>query len=164
MGKGKGSGDELPGGPGGGNINQIRDILIGPFQREQEARFERAERSLARLAEETTAATTRAQEKLQKSLDAAMDGLESKIADLSKRFNDMADAQKRDSEALAAELSGRIKELGRSSAAISAISSSSPTIDSAGCAGTSTTRSESSATRRRAATTSATTSRRSGCA
>jgi hypothetical protein len=35
---------------GSGNINQIRDILIGPLQREQEANFARLEQNLERIA------------------------------------------------------------------------------------------------------------------
>lgn len=96
---------------GAGNINQIRDILIGPFQRDQESRFERMEQTLQRAASEAADATTRSQEKLQKSLDAAVDGLEAKLSDLSKRMTDLDDTRKREAASLAEDLTRQLREL-----------------------------------------------------
>lgn len=63
----------------GGNINQVRDILIGPFQREQEARLDALERTLQRYKEEAEAATSHLEEKLSKRLTEVVK--ESKDAD-----------------------------------------------------------------------------------
>ncbi len=108
---GKKDADAPPKEAGGGNINQIRDILIGPFQRDQEARFDRVEQSLQRAAGEAADATARAQEKLQKSLDAAVDGLEAKLSDLSKRMTDLDDTRKREAAAMAEDLTRQLREL-----------------------------------------------------
>ena len=53
----------------GGNINQVRDILIGPFQREQEARLDALERTIERHKKEAAEAASRLEEKLSKKLD-----------------------------------------------------------------------------------------------
>jgi len=53
----------------GGNINQVRDILIGPFQREQEARLDALERTMERHRKEAADAASKLEEKLSKKLD-----------------------------------------------------------------------------------------------
>lgn len=96
---------------GSGNINQIRDILIGPFQREQEARFERVEQSLERIAREAEDRTARAQEKLEKSLEAAVSGLEARIADLGKKLDQLDETTRRDAAQLATDIDAKMKEM-----------------------------------------------------
>jgi hypothetical protein len=91
-------------GGGSGNINQIRDILIGPFQREQEATFARVEQTLERIAREAEDRTARAQEKLQKALEASVTGLESRIADLAKRVELLDETTRRDASQLASDV------------------------------------------------------------
>jgi len=95
---------------GSGNINQIRDILIGPFQREQEAHFSRVEQALERIAREAEDRTNRAQEKLQKGLEAAVSGLESRIADLNKKLEQLDETTRRDASQLASDIDERLKE------------------------------------------------------
>jgi uncharacterized phage infection (PIP) family protein YhgE len=95
---------------GSGNINQIRDILIGPFQREQEAAIGRIEQSLERMARESEDRTARTQEKLQKGLEAAVTGLESRLADLGKRVDQLDETTRRDAANLASEIEREIKE------------------------------------------------------
>jgi chromosome segregation ATPase len=96
---------------GGGNINQIRDILVGPFQREQEARLDQLEREVARHKKEGDAATKRAQEKLEKQLAAASEKLTNKISDLNKALKDSDRANADALEAMSKELTERIEEL-----------------------------------------------------
>jgi len=96
---------------GTGNINQIRDILIGPLQREQEANFVRLEQTLERIEREAEDRTARAQEKLSKALEAAVTGLESRIGDLSKRLEQQDETTRRDASQLASDIEREIKEL-----------------------------------------------------
>jgi DNA anti-recombination protein RmuC len=93
-----------------GNINQIRDILIGPFQREQEAHFARIEQALERLAGEAADQTARAEEKLQKSLEASVAALESRLGDLAKRLQQLDETSRRDLTQLATDTEAKIKE------------------------------------------------------
>lgn len=95
----------------GGNINQIRDILIGPFQREQEATVARLEQSLERAAREAEDRTARAQEKLQKALEASVAGLEARISDLAKRVEQLDETTRRDASQLASDLERQMKEM-----------------------------------------------------
>lgn len=97
--------------PTAGNINQIRDILIGPFQRDQEAAIARLEQSLERFGQEAEDRTARAQEKLQKSLEAAVAGLESRMADLGKRVDQLDETTRRDAANLAGEIEREMKEM-----------------------------------------------------
>jgi hypothetical protein len=96
---------------GSGNINQIRDILIGPLQREQEANFARLEQNLERIARESEDRTARAQEKLEKSLETAVTALESRIGDVSKRLEQFDEATRRDASQLASDMEREIKDL-----------------------------------------------------
>jgi hypothetical protein len=96
---------------GGGNINQIRDILIGPFQREQEATIARVEQSLERTAREAEDRTARAQEKIQKALEASVTALESRIADLVKRVELLDETTRRDASQLAGDVGRDMKEM-----------------------------------------------------
>lgn len=68
--------------PTGGNINQVRDILIGPFQREQEARLKTLERTLERYKKDTVTAAERLESKLQKKMDEAAKSSKSADKDL----------------------------------------------------------------------------------
>ena len=95
-----------------GNINQIRDILIGPFQREQEAHLARIEQTLERHASEAADQTARAQEKLQKNLEASVVALESRLGDLGKRIQQLDETSRRDLTQLATDTEANIKELG----------------------------------------------------
>jgi DNA anti-recombination protein RmuC len=72
----------------GGNINQIRNILIGPLQREQEARFARLEQLIERYSTEAADRSARSQEKLEKTVEAAVTGLQARIAELGKRLQE----------------------------------------------------------------------------
>jgi uncharacterized protein YPO0396 len=90
-------------GVGGGNINQIRDILVGPFQREQEARLELLERTVERHHKEATTAAKRAQDKIEKQVDANAEKLRGKIAELSDTLKDAAKSSAAARAALGAE-------------------------------------------------------------
>jgi len=96
---------------GSGNINQIRDILIGPFQREQAARFDRMEQALQRAIADSADATRRAEESLQKGLDTAVDSLEAKLSDLSKRISDLDETRRREATAMADDFGTKLKAL-----------------------------------------------------
>jgi predicted RNase H-like nuclease (RuvC/YqgF family) len=108
--KGESANPKADGGASG-NINQIRDILIGPLQREQEASFARVEQTLERLEREAEDRTARAQEKLTKSLEAAVTALESRIGDLSKRVDQLDETTRRDASQLASDIEREIKEM-----------------------------------------------------
>jgi hypothetical protein len=96
---------------GSGNINQIRDILLGPLQREQEASFARVEQMLERIEREAEDRSARLQEKLTKSLEAAVTALESRIGDVSKRVDQLDETTRRDAAQQASEIGREIKEL-----------------------------------------------------
>lgn len=96
---------------GSGNINQIRDILVGPYQREQEARLAQLEKALERYQKEADAATKRVQEKLDKRLDATADKLGAKISDLAKALKQAEKEQSQALQALDSEVAARIDEL-----------------------------------------------------
>jgi DNA repair exonuclease SbcCD ATPase subunit len=96
---------------GGGNINQIRDILVGPFQREQEARLEQLERKVERHHKETTTAAKRAQDKVEKQLDANAEKLRGKIAELSDTLQDATKSSAAARAALGAEARESREEL-----------------------------------------------------
>lgn len=99
--------------PTGGNINQIRDILIGPFQREQQAQFARVEQTLERIAAEAEERTARAQGKLQKSLDGAVSALEARLGELGKRIDQLDEATKRQMSQLANDIEDKIKDVNK---------------------------------------------------
>jgi hypothetical protein len=103
-----GSKDEAEGGPG--NINQIRDILIGPFQREQETRFARNEQSLERVAREAAEQSERAAAQIRKALEAAVDSLEARLADLTKRLAEADDGAKRGLARVSDELGKQLRD------------------------------------------------------
>jgi len=94
-----------------GNINQIRDILIGPFQRDQAARFDRLEQALERVARESEDRTARAQEKLQKGIEAAVAGLQARVADLTKRLEQLDETTRRNASQLAGDIEREIREV-----------------------------------------------------
>lgn len=95
---------------GGGNINQIRDILVGPFQREQESRLASLEKALERYQAESEAATQRAQQKLEKKIETTTEKLSEKISELGKALKATEKAQGKALEKaqsdLATELAG----------------------------------------------------------
>lgn len=95
----------------GGNINQIRDILVGPFQREQENRLAQLEKTLERYQAEADAATKRAQEKLEKRIDGASDKLGEKISDLSKALKAAEKAQGKALDEVQSKLASDMKDL-----------------------------------------------------
>ena len=97
--------------PTGGNINQIRDILVGPYQREQEARLATLEKALERYKSESDAATTRAREKLEKQIAATSEKLSNKISDLSKALKEADKAQTKALKDLNKDLSTQVEKL-----------------------------------------------------
>jgi hypothetical protein len=95
---------------GGGNINQIRDILIGPLQREQDARFARNEQTLERIAREAAEQSERAAAQLRKALEAAVDSLEARLADLTKRLAEADDGARRGLARVSDELGKQVRD------------------------------------------------------
>ncbi len=96
---------------GGGNINQIRDILVGPFQRQQEARVDALERSVARNEKDAASAGKRLEEKLLKKIDATSEKLSAKIEGLSKSLKELGKTQKSEMDALGKDLAKQIEQL-----------------------------------------------------
>jgi hypothetical protein len=110
---GDGAKDEGRPGEGGGNINQIRDILIGPFQRDQEARFARAEQSLERIAREAAEQTEHASAQLRKALEAAVDAIEARLTDLTKRLAESDSSAKRELTRVSDDLGAHLRDVDR---------------------------------------------------
>ena len=107
----KGKNDDTGADPTGGNINQIRDILVGPYQREQEAKLAHLEKLIERYRTESDNATARAQEKLEKRIATTSEKLAAKVTDLTKTLKESNKGQDKALDALGSEISDKIDEL-----------------------------------------------------
>lgn len=95
----------------GNNINQIRDILIGPFQRDQQAHVARLEQRLERLSSEAAERSERSAERLQKSLDDAMATLENRLSECIERLSKVEAGARRETEELGKSLTRDMRDL-----------------------------------------------------
>ncbi|MEM7652535.1 MAG: hypothetical protein AAF220_05075, partial [Pseudomonadota bacterium] len=78
---------------GGKNINQIRDILIGPFQRETDGKFRASEESLNRLSDMHSERMDLMQSRLEKAVDHAVEDLTSRMKRMDDHLQGMIRAQ-----------------------------------------------------------------------
>jgi len=96
---------------GSGNINQIRDILIGPFQRDQQAAIARLEQRIERFAAEASEQAEQTQDRLHKSLEASMTMIEARLSECVERLSKVEAGARRETEDLAKSLGRELCEV-----------------------------------------------------
>ncbi len=95
---------------GGGSIDQIRDILFGTAQREQEARAKRIEKSLEQAAKQAAEQLEKAERALDRKLGKMNADLNARLDALIARLSEAEKSAKDDNAALDKELSAQIRE------------------------------------------------------
>lgn len=95
---------------GGGSIDQIRDILFGAAQREQDSRAQRIEKNLDQAAKQASAQLDRAERDLDRKIDKLNSELKARLDALTTRLGEAEKTAKDDNAVLNQELSAQIRE------------------------------------------------------
>ena len=95
---------------GGGSIDQIRDILFGAAQREQDARAQRIEKNLDQAAKQAAAHLERTERALERKLDKMNADAKARLDGLTARLGEAEKTAKEENAALDQELSAQIRD------------------------------------------------------